>query len=125
MRLWYLHVNEYTLPQHSRQLLYKLKHRKLCQYMHKEDELEVFSEDIPRTVYGIKEPQGVFVCYFNSFQCRDVMNVFTYNLLSVYMVCMESGVCFREADTCMLYPSMESPLFTTRECHYLHEGDRD
>ena len=36
----------------------------------------------------------------------DVMNGFTYILLSVWFAWCHAGVHFGEADTCMLYPLM-------------------
>ena len=43
-----------------------------------------------------------FFHYFSSFQYRDVMD--GSHIFCLVWVCMESGVRFREADTCMLYP---------------------
>ena len=44
----------------------------------------------------------LFIIKFSSFQYRDVMDGFTD--IQLCMVCMVSGVRFREADTCMLHP---------------------
>ena len=56
----------------------------------------------PTLFYDTKGPWGVFVYYFNSFQYRDVMNGFTYILLSVWFAWCEVFVSGKLIHACYI-----------------------